>query len=107
MDKEEIKQILRQELAYLIRKDRYTFNKLIQILDGRNIQTGLTTGTKIGTATTQKLSLYGVTPIVQQSAITAAPSMSGAYNQTEQQQQSDRINNLITALENIGIIAKN
>lgn len=36
--------------------------------DGTNITFGTTTGTQIGTATTQKLSFYGVTPVVQQAA---------------------------------------
>ncbi len=35
--------------------------------DAKNIITNATTGTKIGTATTQKLSLWNATPIVQPS----------------------------------------
>ena len=35
------------------------------LLDGFNIQTGTTTGSKIGTATTQKISFWNATPIVQ------------------------------------------
>jgi len=65
MDEQRIRQIIREELSSLIRSDRYTFHKLIQILDGRNIQLGVTTGTKIGTATTQRLGFFGTTPAVQ------------------------------------------
>lgn len=36
------------------------------IADGGNIVVGTTTGTKIGTATTQKLGFYNATPVVQQ-----------------------------------------
>ncbi|QHK20157.1 hypothetical protein GU243_10900 [Pseudarthrobacter psychrotolerans] len=36
------------------------------IQDGFDIAVGATTGTKIGTASTQKLSFYGLTPVVQQ-----------------------------------------
>lgn len=43
---------------------------LIHLAEGGNIQVGTTTGTKIGTATNQKLGHYGVTPVVQPSAYT-------------------------------------
>ncbi len=35
------------------------------VADGKNISTGTTTGTKIGTATSQKIGLWNATPIVQ------------------------------------------
>lgn len=38
--------------------------------DGANIILGSTTGTQIGTATTQKLGFFGATPVVQRSAYT-------------------------------------
>lgn len=41
-----------------------------QIAEAGNITVGTTTGTKIGTATTQKLGFYNATPIVQPSAYT-------------------------------------
>jgi hypothetical protein len=53
----------------------------IQPADGTNVIVGSTTGTKIGTATTQKLAFYNSTPIVQPSA------------------------NALTALSNLGLIA--
>ncbi len=62
---EEIRQIIREELSSLIRIDRYTFQKNIQIMDARNIQFGLTTGTKIGTATAQKFAFHNSTPVIQ------------------------------------------
>lgn len=54
-----------------------TYNKLeltygdLSIVD-KNIILGTTTGTKIGTATTQKLGFYNATPIVQPTALTTA-----------------------------------
>jgi len=42
----------------------------IIIPDAKDFELNATTGTKIGTATTQKLSLWGVTPIVQPTALT-------------------------------------
>ena len=59
-------QLLQARLDRLEKSDRYTFEKTLQILDGRNIQLALGTGTKFGTAVTQKLSLWGVTPVIQQ-----------------------------------------
>lgn len=42
----------------------------LQFVDAVNIVAGTTTGTKIGTATTQKLGFYNATPVVQQTATT-------------------------------------
>lgn len=100
MTPEQVRQIIRQELSGFIGSDRYTFQKNLQLFDGRTIQTGRTTGTKIATATDQKIALYGKTPIVQQSAITA-PS-GGA---TVDAEARTAIGALITAIKNFGITA--
>jgi hypothetical protein len=42
-----------------------TFSQNLAVADGKNISLGASTGTKIGTATTQKLGFYNSTPIVQ------------------------------------------
>lgn len=91
---------LKTRLDYLEKSDRYVFQKTIQILDGRNIQVGLATGTRIGTATTQRLSVYGVTPVVQAAAI-SAPS-GGAVVDVEGRATT---NSIRTALTNFGITA--
>lgn len=65
MTPEEVRAIIREEFANFIKSDRFTFEKLIQILDGRNIQLGLDNGTMLGTAATQKLAFFGATPVVQ------------------------------------------
>jgi len=77
MTEEQVRQIIREELRNLIKSDRLTLEKLLQILDGRNIQVGKTAGTKIATeggASGQKLGFFGATPVVQQTgvAVTAA-----------------------------------
>lgn len=56
-DKQQIEQIIADKLSGFIKIDRYVFDKNIQILDGRNIQVGRTIGTKIGTATDQKIEI--------------------------------------------------
>lgn len=62
MSEEQVRQIIREELSNLIKSDRFIFDRLVQVMDGRNIQLGKTTGTKIGTETTQKLGFLGTTP---------------------------------------------
>jgi len=44
---------------------RFASTGLVTVADAHNIATGSTTGTKIGTATTQKLGFWNATPIVQ------------------------------------------
>jgi len=97
---QQVREILRDELKLLLAVDRYTFQKHIQMFDGRNIQTGRTTGTTIATATDQKLSVYGVVPVVQQGAVTS-PS-GGAVIDTQARTAIDSIR---TVLRNFGITA--
>jgi len=97
MDELKIRQIVKEELSILVKGDRFTFEKLIQILDGRNIQLGTGTGTKIGTAAGQKLSVYGVAPVIQAGAITS-PDTTGAQLKTA-------VDAIRTALINFGITA--
>ncbi len=49
----------------LVKSDRYTIQKDLQIFDGRNFQLASGTGTKIGTGATQKLGFFGKTPAIQ------------------------------------------
>jgi len=63
MDEQTVRRIVREELEEFLASDRYIFHKLVQFLDGRNIQLGIANGTKIGTAQTQKLGLWGATPV--------------------------------------------
>jgi len=69
MDEQQINKIIDEKLKDFILIDKYTFQKHIQIFNGRNIQLGKSVGTQLGTETTQKLGFLGTTPIVQQSAI--------------------------------------
>lgn len=76
MDPEQVRQIIREELASLLGSGRYTFQQDIQIFNGRNIQVGKGAGTQIGTeggASGQKLGFFGATPVVQRTgtAVTA------------------------------------
>ena len=107
---EEIRKIIQNEFQEFLASDRYIFHKTIQILEGRNIQTGRATGTEIGTATDQKIGFYGKTPVVQQTGIAeqkvdytagdldTEAEVIAAFNTT-----NTAINVLRTALNNLGI----
>jgi hypothetical protein len=100
MNTEERLQRMEELINLLISADRYTFQKNIQIFDARNIQFGRTNGTKLGTAADQKLSFFGVVPVIQRSAI-GAPA-GGTVQDTNAR---DVINLIRQALKDIGITA--
>lgn len=52
----------------------------LTISDTKNIILGTTTGTKIGTATTQKIGFYNATPVVQPSAVTTSQGIANALS---------------------------
>jgi len=62
----------------------------------RDIVTDTTTGTKIGTGTTQKLGFFNATPVVQQAAVADA---------TDAASTQDRLNDLLARLRTLGLIA--
>ncbi len=93
---EKVREIIREEMSGML---GYVFSKHLQLLDGRNIVVGKTTGTKIGTEDTQKISFYGATPVIRASHI-ANPS-GGITTDTEAR---TAINSILTAIENFGII---
>ena len=69
MTEQEIRQIIREELAFMVKNKKLVFPFPIQILDGNDITLARGIGTKIGTASDQKLGFYGATPIVQQAKL--------------------------------------
>lgn len=85
-----------------------TFLGTASIADGTNIPLGSTTGTKIGTATTQKIGLWNATPIVQPTtavtAATFAANTSGIVNDTATF-DGYTIGQIVKALRNIGALA--
>jgi hypothetical protein len=71
-------------------------SSLLHLADAGNITVGTTTGTKIGTATTQKLGFYNATPVVQPTAIADATSNPSAITQ---------LNALLAHMRTLGLIA--
>jgi hypothetical protein len=74
-----------------------TANGGITLGDAQNIAVNTTTGTKIGTATTQKIGFWNVTPVVQPAAV--ADSSGVLMDLTTQ------FNALLARLRSAGIIA--
>lgn len=93
-------ELLENFMADFVYSDRYIFQKHAQFMDGRNVQFAKSTGTSLGTATDQKVSFYGVTPVVQAGAI-ASPAGGG----TVDTQARTAIDAIRVAIRNIGITA--
>lgn len=68
----------------------------ITVTDGENIILGSTTGTKIGTATTQKLGFFNATPVVQPAAVANATDAATVITQ---------LNALLARVRDLGLIA--
>jgi hypothetical protein len=81
--------------------ERYTFQKDVELLPGRNIITAGATGTKIGTAATQRLGFWGKSPAVQPAAVSNPTG--GATIDTEMRTS---YGTLLSRLRVIGIIAE-
>jgi|CXWL01.1.fsa_nt_gi hypothetical protein len=100
MNEDTVRRIVKEEISGLFRLDGYRFEKHLQLLDGRNVQTGRTTGTKIATASDQLLGFYGATPVDRPATI-SDPS-GGA---TIDSQARTAINTIIDRLQELGLIA--
>lgn len=78
----------------------------------KQLSDGNSDGTSLGQSATDKVSLYGVTPVVQASAITA-PAATGSSNSspygfttsTQADALVTAVRAIITALKNAGITA--
>lgn len=76
--------------------------------DANNIQIGTTTGTKIGTATTQKLSFWNATPIVQPTTSIASAtlaSLGGTALTDTDTFDGYTLKQIVKALRNSGLLA--
>ena len=85
-----------------------------QTLSDVDIVLGTTTGTKLGTATTQKLGFYNATPVVQQATTGTATGFT-AHSGTTVRDDSTftggsgtkayRVSDIVLALKNLGLLA--
>lgn len=105
MSEEQVRQIIRDELSHFMRASKYTFERPIQILDGNDITLSSDHGTRIGTAATQKLAFFGLTPRVQYPVI-PHPNIQGAtYNQTDAESLRSAVESLMDTLKAFGLNA--
>jgi hypothetical protein len=100
MNKEEILQLIRQEMEQIVRFQNPTFEHHINLLNGVDLRVGGETGSRIGTSSTEKLGFYGATPIIRPTAI-SAPS-GGA---TQDTQARAALTDIITKLSTLGLTA--
>lgn len=80
----------------------------IIMTEATNIVAGTTTGTKIGTATAQKLALWNKTPIVQPTTAIAAATLVGGGGTTITDTDTFggyTLQQVVKALQNVGILA--
>jgi hypothetical protein len=85
-----------------------TFAGDISISDAKNIIVGSTTGTKIGTATTQKLGFYNATPIVQPTTSVGAATFvanTGTAINTGSTFDGYTLQKVVAALRKLGLLA--
>lgn len=73
-----------------------TFSNSATLAEAANLVTGTTTGSKIGTATTQKLGFWNATPVVQPTAVADATNGTNVITQ---------LNALLSRLRTIGLVA--
>lgn len=87
---------------------RFASTGLLTIADAHNMAFGTTTGTKIGTATTQKLGFWNATPIVQPTTGVASATRTGgggtALTDTDTY-DGYTIAQVVKALRNLGVLA--
>lgn len=65
MDEQRTRQIISEEIGKFLKNDKAISDRLLVFGDGRNVQTGRTNGTRFGTASDQKISFFGATPVSQ------------------------------------------
>jgi hypothetical protein len=86
-----------------------TANGGITLGDAQNIAFNTTTGTKIGAATTQKLSFWNATPIVQPTTAVASATVvhtgGGTNIKTDDTFDGYTIAQVVKALRNAGLLA--
>lgn len=85
-----------------------TLNGTLTLGDAKNIAVGSTTGTKIGTATTQKIGFYNATPIQRpDTGVAAAAFVAGTGTAVNDNSTFGgyTIKQVVQALQNLGLLA--
>jgi len=107
MTEEDVKKIIRYELAKMTVIDRAMFKRNLQLENNINIELGYRTGTKIATATNQKLGFYNTTPVVQQTDSVGAGNFlenSGTTINAGSTVNGYRFGQVVVALQALGLL---
>lgn len=90
-------------IDFFVLSDRYLFQKDIELLDGRKIKMGIGTGTQIGTTSSEKISLWGVTPVDQPETVTdaSASSVTDTGDSTDNSTINSNFSSVVTAINTI------
>lgn len=105
MDEQKIREIIRDELSDIIKKNKLVFPYPMQILDGNDITLAQLIGTRIGTATTQKLAFLGSIPRVQWPNIPHPNIQLAAYSQANAESLRSTIESLMDLCKAFGLLA--
>ena len=97
MDENQVRQIIKEELAKLTSAERWVFQQHVQMFDGKNIQLAKGTGTKIGTETTQKLGFFDAIPVDQPDIVNDPAAEVGSL--------AVRVAEIIDRLQELGLIS--
>lgn len=103
LDEQSLRRIIREELDARLGTEKNIFERHIQILDGRNILTGKTTGTIIASTSTEKLGVFGKTPVIRQAPVTDPTAQGVSIDQDAEARTA--ISSLITRLIAYGWLA--
>jgi hypothetical protein len=98
MTEEQIRQLIRQELQALFGNGKIIFDQHIKFTEGKNLETGTGTGSKIGGLDTAKVSVYSATPVIR------ANHINNPTGGTPDAEARTAINSILTALENFGLL---
>jgi len=95
--------------------EKIVFGKDLDISGDHDLIVGTSTGTKIGTAATQKIGFFNATPVVQQSGTGEGTGFTAGSGTTTRDDSTFtgnvgstayRINDIVKALKNLGILAQ-
>ena len=92
--------LLENLIFVLIKSDKYYFSKHLVFADGMNISANTGTGTKIGTATGQKIGLWNVVPVIQPASGSQA-AVSGTADSTYSANEVTLINDIVTLVNEL------